>query len=237
MRRSATARTLGRVIRECFIRFIRFILYCEDDSIDWLRKVKEITEEYAVPWTPNFSIVETSTIRSDGEKRKIDKCTWSFTFSDLKRNFTRNASKGSESGRDGNKTTKISMKLLVDSKIASPLYRWPQFSLSSIFTTFRVSFSFFLSFLLLIIRIAATVIVHGLRFFLDENESQGEFSYYKTGIRIPTVYTAVIRGKAWTRGVNNQESRSTKLFYNRIIARCSARSILERARWECDEVT
>lgn len=236
MRRSATARTLGRVIRECFIRFIRFILYCEDDSIDCLRKVKEITEEYAVPWTPNFSIVETSTIPSDGEKRKIDKCTWSFTFSDLKRNFTRNASKGSESGRDGNKTTKISMKLLVDSKIASPLYRWPQFSLSSIFMTFRVSFSFFLSFLLLI-RIAATVIVHGLRFFLDENESQGEFSYCKTGIRIPTVYTAVIRGKAWTRGVNNQESRSTKLFYNRIIARYSARSILERARWECDEVT
>lgn len=30
--------TLDRVIRECFIRFIRFILYCEDDSIDWLRK-------------------------------------------------------------------------------------------------------------------------------------------------------------------------------------------------------
>lgn len=137
MRRSATARTLGRVIRECFIRFIRFILYCEDDSIDWLRKVKEITEEYAVPWTPNFSIVETSTIPSDGEKRKIDKCTWSFTFSDLKRNFTRNASKGSESGRDGNKTTKISMKLLVDSKIASPLdgpnFPFPRFSRRFVF--------------------------------------------------------------------------------------------------------
>lgn len=54
----------------------------------------------------------------------------------------RNASKGSESGRDGNKTTKISMKLLVDSKIPSSFYpRCPQFS--SIFTTFHFSFLFF----------------------------------------------------------------------------------------------
>lgn len=73
MRRSPTAHTLARVIRECFIRFIRFILYCEDDSIDWLRKVKKITEEYAVPWTPNFSIVEATTILSQVKWREKKK--------------------------------------------------------------------------------------------------------------------------------------------------------------------
>lgn len=43
-------------------------------------------EEYRRPiWTPNFSIRRN--ICNDGKKRKIDKCTSSFTFSNFKEEF------------------------------------------------------------------------------------------------------------------------------------------------------
>lgn len=82
MRRSATHARQGN----SRMLYSFYSLYREDDSIDWLRKVKRITEEYGRPiWTPNFSIRRN--ICNDGKKRKIDKCTSSFTFSNFKEEF------------------------------------------------------------------------------------------------------------------------------------------------------
>lgn len=135
MRRSATHARQGN----SRMLYSFYSLYREDDSIDWFRKVKRIIwRNIGVPYGRRISPF-VGTFLMTGKKEKSINVRRVLRSRILKRNFMRSASKGSESVRDGNKTTKISMKLLFsrfEDCFDAPNFPFPRFSWHFFFTTY-----------------------------------------------------------------------------------------------------